>query len=247
MVCHFLCFFNLLFKATDALINNTADWIELRCDLNFGIEVFGGLFDILLKRGERIDNGGKLTAKNSYKTVQTNQTSATIVVYRGERPFVRYCEELGRLNIVDIPPRPAKCIQFEITIEIDSNQTLNIEAEYRDVITNEKSKKYNLSIDRTKKLDGHKSEVDEEQLMILEKQKYEIEDKMLREKIDGLIKLIDSIRESYSISDDPSSAEQINDAIDSIVDEMSSNKDHLSQTMCADIQTKLFALCHIEL
>lgn len=61
-------------------------------------------------------------------TVSDNQTSVALKILQGERPFMRYCFLLGTLVIEGLPEAKAGKVTFEVTVEIDKDETLVVTA-----------------------------------------------------------------------------------------------------------------------
>ena len=73
--------------------------------LSLGIETLGGVSTKLIERNTTIP-----TRKSEiFSTAADNQTEVTIRVLQGERPMANDNVELGRFNLVGIPPAPAGC------------------------------------------------------------------------------------------------------------------------------------------
>lgn len=53
--------------------------------LSLGVEVVGGKMEVIVQRNTTIP----CTASKSFTTFRDNQTTVEVVVYEGERPFVR--------------------------------------------------------------------------------------------------------------------------------------------------------------
>ncbi|MCM8773129.1 MAG: molecular chaperone DnaK [Candidatus Omnitrophica bacterium] len=94
--------------------------------LSLGIETLGGINTILIPRNTTIP-----TKKSQiFTTAADNQTAVTIRVIQGERPMVdaEGNVELGRFDLVGIPPAPRGVPQIEVTFDIDANGILHVSA-----------------------------------------------------------------------------------------------------------------------
>jgi molecular chaperone DnaK len=92
--------------------------------LSLGVETRGGLFQKL------IDRNSTIPTKNSliFTTVADNQTRVTVHVLQGEREFAVENKDLGKFDLIGIPPSPRGVPQIEVTFSIDSNGIVNVTA-----------------------------------------------------------------------------------------------------------------------
>ncbi len=92
--------------------------------LSLGIETLGGVFTKL------IDSNTTIPTKKSetFSTASDNQSAVTIRVGQGERSMFNDNKEIGRFDLVDIPPAPRGVPQIEVSFDIDANGILNVSA-----------------------------------------------------------------------------------------------------------------------
>lgn len=92
--------------------------------LSLGIETMGSVFTKLIDANTTIP-----TRKSEvFSTAADNQPSVTIRVGQGERPMFNDNKEIGRFDLIDIPPAPRGVPQIEVTFDIDANGILSVSA-----------------------------------------------------------------------------------------------------------------------
>ena len=140
--------------------------------LSLGIETMGGVFTKLVDRNTTIP-----TKKSQiFSTAEDNQGAVTIRVLQGERQMAGDNTELGRFDLVGIPPAPRGIPQIEVTFDIDTNGIVHVTA--KDKATGKEQK---IQITAKTKL----SEADI-QRMVKEAEKFADEDKKRREEAELL-------------------------------------------------------------
>ena len=92
--------------------------------LSLGIETMGGIFTKLIERNTTIP-----TKKSQiFSTADDNQPAVTIRVLQGERQMANDNTELGRFDLVGLPPAPRGVPQIEVTFDIDTNGIVHVGA-----------------------------------------------------------------------------------------------------------------------
>ncbi len=92
--------------------------------LSLGVETLGGVMTTLIARNTTIPTAKKET----FSTAADNQTSVTIHVLQGERPFAQDNRSLGRFDLTGIASAPRGVPQVEVEFNIDANGILNVKA-----------------------------------------------------------------------------------------------------------------------
>ncbi len=92
--------------------------------LSLGLEVKGGIFNVLVPRNTTIPT----EKKEVYTTAEDNQTAVTIKVYQGEREIAEHNRLLGTFNLEGIPPARMGVPQIEVSFNIDANGILQVSA-----------------------------------------------------------------------------------------------------------------------
>ena len=138
--------------------------------LSLGIETLGGVNTKLIERNTTIP-----TRKSQiFSTAADNQTAVTIRVLQGERPMADDNVELGRFDLVGIPPAPRGVPQIEVTFDIDANGIVHVSA--KDLGT---GKEQSIRITAPKKL--AKEEIDK---MVKDAEKFAAEDTKRKELVE---------------------------------------------------------------
>ncbi len=135
--------------------------------LSLGIETLGGVFTKLIDRNTTIP-----TRKSQvFSTAEDSQTAVTIRVLQGERPMADDNVELGRFDLVGLPPAPRGVPQIEVSFDIDANGIVHVAA--KDLGT---GKEQSIKITAPKKLSGE--DIDK---MVKDAEKFAAEDAKRKE------------------------------------------------------------------
>lgn len=92
--------------------------------LSLGIETLGGVFTRLIESNTTIPT----KKSETFSTAADNQPAVTIRVGQGERSMFSDNKEIGRFDLVDIPPAQRGVPQIEVTFDIDANGILHVSA-----------------------------------------------------------------------------------------------------------------------
>ncbi len=142
--------------------------------LSLGIETLGGVNTRLIERNTTIP-----TKKSQiFSTAADNQTAVTIRVIQGERQIAdsEGNVELGRFDLVGIPPAPRGVPQVEVAFDIDANGIVHVSA--KDLGT---GKEQSIRITAPKKLS--KEEIEK---MVKEAEKFASEDAKRKEEVEAI-------------------------------------------------------------
>jgi molecular chaperone DnaK len=138
--------------------------------LSLGIETLGGVNTKLIERNTTIP-----TKKSQiFSTAADNQTAVTIRVLQGDRSMADDNVELGRFDLVGIPPAARGIPQIEVAFDIDANGIVHVSA--KDLGT---GKEQSIRITAPKKLS--KEEIDR---MVKDAEKFAAEDARKKEEVE---------------------------------------------------------------
>jgi molecular chaperone DnaK len=173
--------------------------------LSLGIETLGGVSTKLIERNTTIP-----TRKSEiFSTAADSQTEVTIRVLQGERPMANDNVELGRFNLVGIPPAPRGVPQIEVAFDIDANGIVSVAA--KDLGT---GKQQSIRITAPKKLS--KEEIEK---MVHQAEQFASDDAKRKEEVEA-VNQADTL--AYSVEKS-----------------LKDYGDKVSQAERADIETKL--------
>ena len=139
--------------------------------LSLGIETEGSVMTVLINRNTTIP-----THKNQvFSTAADNQPSVTIRVLQGERKMANDNRELGRFDLVGIPPAPRGVPQIDVSFDIDANGIVHVSA--KDLGTGKEQK---IRIESSSGLSE-----DEINRMVQDAEKHAEEDKKKKEEVEA--------------------------------------------------------------
>ncbi|MFA5059128.1 MAG: molecular chaperone DnaK [Candidatus Omnitrophota bacterium] len=138
--------------------------------LSLGIETMGGIFTKLIERNTTIPT----KKAQVFSTAEDNQPAVTIRVLQGERQMANDNTELGRFDLVGLPPAPRGVPQIEVAFNIDQDGIVHVSAKDKGT-----GKEQSIKITAPKKLSE-----EEIQKMVKEAEKFAEEDKRKKEEVE---------------------------------------------------------------
>ena len=138
--------------------------------LTLGIETMGGVFTKLIERNTTIP----VKKSQVFSTAENNQPAVTIRVFQGERQMVNDNTELGRFDLVEIPPAPRGIPQIEVTFDIDTDGIVQVHAKDKGT-----GKEQSIKITAPTKLSDEEIEK-----LVKDAEKYAEEDKKKKEEVE---------------------------------------------------------------
>ena len=138
--------------------------------LSLSIETYGGVATKLIERNTTIP----VKKSQVFTTAEDSQTQVDIHIVQGERAMAKDNVDLGRFQLMGIPPARRGIPQIEVTFDIDSNGILHVTA--KDKAT---GKEQSMDI-----VAPHKMSKDDIERMSKDAQAHEEEDKRIRENVE---------------------------------------------------------------
>jgi len=101
--------------------------------LSMGVETAGGVMSVIIARNSTVP----CKKDQVFSTFADNQDRVLIQVFEGERSMTKDCNELGKFEMVGIPPAPRGVPKIKVIFAIDQDGVLDVQAiEDQNGITN---------------------------------------------------------------------------------------------------------------
>lgn len=112
----------ILTKKTDPFTNNIV-LLDIT-PLSLGVEVMGGIMDIVIKRNTIIP----ITKRKKYTNDTDNETSIKIKIFEGERQMTINNMFMGEIILNNLSPVPRGCADIDVIFKIDINGMISVTA-----------------------------------------------------------------------------------------------------------------------
>ncbi|QXE33305.1 molecular chaperone DnaK [Streptomyces sp. GMY02] len=139
--------------------------------LSLGVETRGGVMTRIVERNTTIP----VRRTETFSTAEDNQPAVDVVVLQGERERAADNRVLGRFQLTDIRRAPRGEPQIEVTLDIDANGILNVNARDKDT-----GKEQGITLS-----EGSNLEQSEVERMVAEAERNRGEDQALRQSVDA--------------------------------------------------------------
>jgi molecular chaperone DnaK len=202
--------------------------------LTLGIETVGGVFAKIIEKNTTIP-----TKKSQvFSTAADYQTAVTINVFQGERTMAADNKELGKFDLVGIPPMMRGIPQIEVSFDIDSNGIVDVSA--KDLGT---GKKQNIKITASSNLSKEEIEkMRQDADKYAEQDKQRVEEVNLLNEADSLVYQIEKSIGEIKGKADPKELEKVNQMIEDLKKEIVNKNFEKIKEMKKELEVKFGAV-----
>ena len=110
----------ILTKKNDPFTNNIV-LLDIT-PLSLGVEVMGGIMDVIIKRNTIIP----ITKRKKYTNDTDNETSIKIKIFEGERQMTKNNMFMGEIILNNLSPVPRGCADIDVIFKIDINGMISV-------------------------------------------------------------------------------------------------------------------------
>jgi len=202
--------------------------------LTLGIETLGGVFAKIIEKNTTIP-----TKKSQiYSTAADYQTAVTINVFQGERTMAADNKELGKFDLVGIPPAMRGIPQIEVSFDIDANGIVDVSA--KDLGT---GRKQNIKITASSNLSNEEVEkMRRDAEKYAESDKKRVEEVNLINEADSLVYQIEKSIEDIKAKADPRELEKVKTMVEELKTEMANKDFDKVRVMKRNLESKFGAV-----
>jgi len=112
-----------ILSGKDDVFSNSITLLDVT-PLSLGVEIIGGIMDILIKRNTMIP----CEKTKLYTTDTDNMESVLIKIFEGERVLTQHNYKIGEFELNELPISQKGCLEIEICFSVDLNGMVSVSA-----------------------------------------------------------------------------------------------------------------------